>query len=53
MLFRSRDAEYLKEAERLSVDLGPLEGGAVQALVDETFSHAPDAVARAKEASGL
>mgnify|MGYP003344334535 CR=1 FL=1 len=49
----SKDADYLKEAERLNVDLGPLEGGALQALVEETFSHAPDAVARAKEASGL
>jgi tripartite-type tricarboxylate transporter receptor subunit TctC len=49
----AKDAEYLNEARRLSVDLGPLEGGALQALVEETFSHAPDAVARAKEASGL
>jgi hypothetical protein len=49
----AKDAEYLKEAERLTIDLGPLEGGALQALVDEAFSHAPDAVQRAKEASGL
>ena len=49
----SKDAEFLREAEHLSVDLGPLDGAALQGLVEEAFSHGPDAVQRAKDASGL
>jgi tripartite-type tricarboxylate transporter receptor subunit TctC len=47
------DDEFLRDAKTQSAELGPLEGAVLQSLVDEAFSHSPEVVKRAKEASGL
>ena len=47
------DPAFVGDAAAQLLELGPLDGASLQALADETFSHAPDAVARAKATSGL
>ena len=47
------DDEFLRDAKAQSAELGPLEGPVLQSIVDEAFSHSPEVVKRAKEASGL
>ena len=49
----ARDADFLREAEQHVLEIGPLDGAALQALIEETYSHPAEVVQRAKEASGL
>jgi tripartite-type tricarboxylate transporter receptor subunit TctC len=44
-----KDAALLQEAEKANVDLDPLDGVALQKIVDSTFDVSPDTLARAKE----
>jgi tripartite-type tricarboxylate transporter receptor subunit TctC len=45
----ARDADFLAEAKAQRIDLGPLDGPALQALVNETFGYSAEAIRRVKQ----
>ena len=44
------DPEYLTDARRQSLDLDPMNGAGVAALIDRIYTSPPDVIARAKAA---
>jgi tripartite-type tricarboxylate transporter receptor subunit TctC len=49
----SRDPDFLRDAKAQNIDLGPLDGASLQAIVEKTYAYPAEAVARARQASGL
>ena len=50
MMDMLRDAEFVAEAKKRQIEIGPMPGGEVQTLIGETLQGSPALIAAAKKA---